>query len=290
MDYFKLINGFSSKNYYADPELTPFIKYYSIYNSSNIQSFINMQLISNDCVDLAIHLDDSSTMVNKNHEPEIMTSYIVGFWEIEKKKTITSVTNNHNCMGLIIHLTPLGVKKLLNCTLGDFYNRIVDADEILGKNIHFLQERLKNENSIDQRIYILNDFFKKLISGNFSGNQIDFSLMNKSIINSQSIPSVENLANLFNLSYRSLHRKFIMETALSPKAYLRIVRFNFLCRLLKKHSYIQLEDIIYRAGYYDMPHFVKEFKKIMNASPAKFLKKCKGKFMLARPILMENEA
>ncbi|PKQ60287.1 hypothetical protein BZG02_20015 [Labilibaculum filiforme] len=99
--------------------------------------------------------------------------------------------------------------------------------------------------------------------------------------------SVNDLATLLNCSDRTIRRLFKNELGICPKTYLKIIRFNLLCKKLESFPDLDWFDIVCECGYYDQMHFIHEFKSIMNCTPQSFMKKCKGRFYFHRPFLIE---
>jgi AraC-like DNA-binding protein len=95
--------------------------------------------------------------------------------------------------------------------------------------------------------------------------------------------SVGRLARELQMSYKSLYRLFVDEMGMSPKMYLKIVRFNRACYLLDYESKPNVNEIVYECGYHDQPHFIHEFKSIMKESPKHYLQPDRGKFYFDRP-------
>lgn len=62
---------------------------------------------------------------------------------------------------------------------------------------------------------------------------------------------------------------FHEQVGMAPKRYARIVRLN---ALLKEVSSSNWADLAARFGYYDQPHFVREFREFSGTTPTGFLR------------------
>jgi len=82
--------------------------------------------------------------------------------------------------------------------------------------------------------------------------------------------NVNELKNVFNLSYRSIHRLYTNKLGVSPKNFLSIVRFRKSINYFK--TFKKQIEIAYENGYYDQSHFLREFKKYSGNTPKKFIK------------------
>ncbi|MCQ5172788.1 helix-turn-helix domain-containing protein [Bacteroides fragilis] len=58
---------------------------------------------------------------------------------------------------------------------------------------------------------------------------------------------------------------------MSPKEYYRVVRFQRVLYLLQNNPEIEIADLTYSCGFYDLSHSVKDFKEFLGCSPTQYL-------------------
>ena len=82
---------------------------------------------------------------------------------------------------------------------------------------------------------------------------------------------VQDIADAMGITNRTLERHFMATVGMSPKKFLRIVRFKQAAQQLRlfKSSFM-LSDIAVQCGYYDQSHFIKEFKALYGDSPGTY--------------------
>ncbi len=73
------------------------------------------------------------------------------------------------------------------------------------------------------------------------------------------------------LSPRQLRRLFDFYVGTSPKMFCRIIRFQYFFHLLASSDGPGYNKLLYDAGYYDQPHFVKDFKSFFGLTPSEAL-------------------
>jgi AraC-like DNA-binding protein len=73
-----------------------------------------------------------------------------------------------------------------------------------------------------------------------------------------------------NLSERTVQHIFKTQYGLSPKQFLALNRFRHSLRLMEANPEASLSDIAYAAGFYDQPHFIREFRKHTMLTPKQF--------------------
>ncbi|WP_294465927.1 helix-turn-helix transcriptional regulator [uncultured Anaerofustis sp.] len=82
------------------------------------------------------------------------------------------------------------------------------------------------------------------------------------------ITSEEILKNIY-YSMRHLNRLFNLYVGMSIKSFSRLVRINKSFQLLNNNKFT-LDIICEKLGYYDVSHFVKDFKVVCNITPGEY--------------------
>lgn len=82
---------------------------------------------------------------------------------------------------------------------------------------------------------------------------------------------VADLAGEVGLSERQLRRRFRSAVGLSPKQAHRIARFRRAVRALVETTAPDPGRVAVRAGYYDQPHFNRDFKALAGVTPLEWL-------------------
>jgi AraC-like DNA-binding protein len=137
-----------------------------------------------------------------------------------------------------------------------------DADEIL--------KQLKAPIELEKKVELLEQFITRSIIN------LPDSLMVKAfeIIHQPSAAdtnSVGSLAESLKINDRTLRNHFKKEIGISPVAYLQLLRVHQAVHDMKKPLKNQA-DIYFDNNYFDQAHFIHEFKKIADMSPARFQK------------------
>ena len=75
------------------------------------------------------------------------------------------------------------------------------------------------------------------------------------------------------ISPRQLRRLFEFYVGNSPKMFSKVVRFQYFFQLLTSSQGPTYHQLLLDAGYYDQPHFNKDFKSLFGLTPGEVLKK-----------------
>lgn len=76
-----------------------------------------------------------------------------------------------------------------------------------------------------------------------------------------------NLLRDLGVSERQLERRFAATVGVSPKTYIRILRFNEALRLMKTHRYPTLASIAHELNFADQSHFIRDLKAFSGVTP-----------------------
>jgi AraC-like DNA-binding protein len=83
------------------------------------------------------------------------------------------------------------------------------------------------------------------------------------------LPTVTVLADNMGMGLRTLQRHFMDQLGVSPRQYLRYLRFERARQLLARGDH-RAVDIAMAAGYSDQAHFVREFRRFSGVTPGRW--------------------
>jgi transcriptional regulator GlxA family with amidase domain len=83
---------------------------------------------------------------------------------------------------------------------------------------------------------------------------------------------IEKLAYDANMSIKTFERKFTEQVGVSPKLFVRMIRFNKALSLKVSHSKKSWTSIAHMCGYFDQMHLIKEFILFSGETPSHFFK------------------
>lgn len=99
--------------------------------------------------------------------------------------------------------------------------------------------------------------------------------------------TVTELADRLGASRRTVERVMRREVGLPPTVFARILRVQAAIRRLRAAERPVLGRVALEAGYYDQPHFCREFRSLTTFSPSEFLARERGMteaFLESEPI------
>ncbi|PBG86230.1 AraC family transcriptional regulator [Clostridioides difficile] len=187
------------------------------------------------------------------------------FGPTTKPKTVGNIANRCDVI-LIIEFQPAGFFPLIGIQQSELIDKVVPFS-IINTSLDLEIKKIFNESlSIDKLILKLEELLISNIKIEYS---YEFILAIQLIIqNSGNISSQEISKKVF-YSSRHLNRLFNQYLGLSMKSFSRLVRINKSIKLLNNNK-TSLMSICNELGFYDIPHFIKDFKIVCGINPQKY--------------------
>lgn len=234
--------------------LTPYIAcYWTVeFKASNINKLHH--IIPDGCVDIIFDLNSLST-IQGAFVTELMTRFEV-------------INLFHDCslFGIRFYLTT--ASHFFQYPIAEFSGHQVFLEHIWGHEAVFLQEDISSARSMSEIIAKLE---AKLITFLPFKEQKSDPLLQTSIhymLAHQGIISIKSLSEKLSYSERHIRRTFQKEVGINPKELLNIIRFQFLLKKLNASPQAVFTDVALKSGFYDQPHFIKDFKRFYGNTPS----------------------
>lgn len=186
-----------------------------------------------------------------------------GLWE-----TTRSHIHSADHAVVIATFTATGASAWLHQPLDAFTNTTTDLSAVLACStlIDQLDEQLATAADHLARIRLVENFLLRYAEPDRFDPEIQAAVA--LIAQAQTTPRVDELAQQLGLSQSALERRFRRIVGLSPRKFVSLVRFR---QALQIHSTgADLTTVAHAAGYYDQPHFSKEFKRFAGQAPQAF--------------------
>lgn len=243
---------------YVQPhlELKNFISNYTI-------TFPSKDMMSDN---YAIVPHGSATLVHSCTSKNI---YGTLFGPITKPTYVGKLGNNFSLL-FIVEFQPAGYYAFSGMPQKEITDRVIDFEDVNPSMNRLMANELETSLSIHNLITKIDRLFLAHLKGAFFRQE--FSQVNNMIIRSGGTLSVKELSHNVFLSERHLGRLFDEYMGMGVKAFSRLVRVNMSIKLLQRHHYSLLQ-VSMEAGFYDMPHFINDFKAICGITPQEYRNK-----------------
>lgn len=160
--------------------------------------------------------------------------------------------------------------------MNELTDSVVPAESVFGNSIRDLREQLLAATSCGE-MFCLMEYFLLRCSGDrlhdtFAGRSIEYVL--NGILARPTHLNFQNLANEIGYSQKHFIDLFKRTVGVTPKQYLRIIRFQkVILDLEPGASFFDWSGLALQSGFYDQAHFINDFRDLSGFTPGEYLKR-----------------
>jgi len=210
---------------------------------------------------------------------DVYQSQISGHWSLQSPnllagqlRTYFYLQNTGTTGSVAIKLKPAALSQLFGLSMDQYVDQIIDLSSLAHPMLNGLTEKINTAVALKQTQQgelikeLLDNYFMKLVPS-ATANPLKQPL--DLIFQTNGMLTVAEMASAADVSERQLERLFKKYIGLSPKYYARIIRFNYIFKLItaKKCSWA---EVVYQSGYYDQSHFIRNFKAFTGEDPSAY--------------------
>lgn len=249
------------EDYIPTEQLRPFIKTYKIIES---QDEIVNRVLPNTSLAIAFRVKGQTNYIlGFNHE-HLPTSTISGL-----RKTVRLINYCNDTITIVVLFKETGASAFFRQPLYELFEESVSLDNYIPKQkVLLVEEKLAEALNNNQRIDIIEQFLISQLC-NFKTDHLIANAVDK-IYSMKGIVKIKELANTLYISNDSFEKRFRKIAGTTPKQFSSIVRMKSV--ISQKQQNQNIADIAFYAGYFDQPHFNKDFKLFTGQTPTDFFK------------------
>jgi AraC-like DNA-binding protein len=156
--------------------------------------------------------------------------------------------------------------------MNEMSDHVVDADLLWGDQFAFLREQLFEISQIDLKFQTVENFLLKHFQGRLVLNPAVEYAVNEILRQ----PDQINLARVSgSIGYSQKHfiGMFRQQVGITPKAYLKIIRFQKAITEIEERKDANWANISQDCGFYDQAHFINDFKFFSGFTPGEYVRR-----------------
>ncbi|MCG8572813.1 MAG: helix-turn-helix domain-containing protein [Spirochaetes bacterium] len=259
------MNHLSYTEYAPDPDLLDFIHcYYTMeYPLHDAFSLKNQRMLPLGNTELVIIVEGSFWEINDSQTKMIPQAFILG----QQTRYRCFVPGNTLKLFSVV-FKPFSLYFLLKISAKNHVNELIPVSTINSELTDFCC-RLRESKDNAARKKLCDSFF----TGMFLKQQPELKLPIRKIIQDLyqvNALSPKDAAQKFCISLSKLERNFKDYVGITYKHFHRIIRFSNLINLFPNDT--SWNHYIFELGYFDQPHFIKEFKEFTGLTPNHYFK------------------
>lgn len=153
--------------------------------------------------------------------------------------------------------------------LHELTDSVVDGDLVLTREIMDLRDMILEEPVIARKFitveqFLLKKFYRRLIPNPF----IEFAV--NTIVSSPGQMSIQQISGKVGFSQKHLIKLFKDHVGLTPKGFLKILRFQKAIEEIHTSRLPDWTRIAFESGFYDQAHFINDFKLFSGFTPKQY--------------------
>jgi AraC-like DNA-binding protein len=172
--------------------------------------------------------------------------------------------------GVELRLTPIGAHMLLGVPMDELTCRVVELEELFGREADELIERMHDARGWDGSFEVMDDWLLRRLADARGPHPAVEHTWERLVRSHGSVPVAE-LVQETGWSRRHLAARFREEVGLAPKPFARILRFRHAARELVRPDGRSLAEIALDCGYYDQAHLNRDFREFSGRSPTELM-------------------
>lgn len=137
-------------------------------------------------------------------------------------------------------------------------------------NIEKMTKELLTAETVERRIQMMSEMLLKYFERKKQDLDHHVGQAIQMIIKSKGVEPIRSIAEQIELNIRTLERRFLKETGLTPKQFAQIIQFQASLQQITVRDYSKLTDVVYENGYSDQSHFIRVFKAFTGKTPTSF--------------------
>jgi AraC-like DNA-binding protein len=173
--------------------------------------------------------------------------------------------------GIQIDFTLLGARQFIGAPLDGLVNRAVSLDEIVGARARDLTAALYDERGWEARFDLLDRVLAARLAETGALSTEIVWAWNR-LVGTDGQIAVGSLSGDLGWSRRRFIARFKEHVGLAPKTFARVLRFQRAVEVLKTGGADRLADVALDCGYYDQPHFDRDFRVFAGVTPTDLLR------------------
>ena len=254
--------------YFATPSnaLAPYIKrYWAIENSLDMNETCIQRMIPTGLPELLLYFTPRpKTLTGNKYLSDNVALYGQqnDFYDIE-------LTGNLSVFSIVFQ--PQGLMQFFRFPLHEICNQNVPLKHLSGQAGRDMEEKMGEAATFHQRVSIVENFLWTLLQK----NDADFEFRRISRIvelikGARGNINIRQMISEACLSRKQFERIFAERVGISPKQYLKIIRFQFAIFQRQQNANLNMTELSYESGYFDQSHFIRDFKSMCGMTPKQY--------------------
>ncbi|MFN8256324.1 MAG: AraC family transcriptional regulator [Bacteroidales bacterium] len=257
------------ENYIPAPPLNHFIEHFVYYKGYNPEHSVD-RFLPDGYTYVVFDLTDYPKYIYDNNSlKEIQSCRNVWFSGIREK--YITIPSGRDSEMFIIYFQKGKAYPFVEMPMNELTDFVVDGELVMSNEILNMRETLLECSTAQQKFQFAEKYLTKSFAGKLVLNPfIDYSV--NLILKNPHQLSISHLSGKVGYSQKHFIKIFRENVGLTPKSFLKIIRFQKAIREIEAKKFADWTEIAFESGYYDQAHFINDFKAFSGFTPNQYLK------------------
>jgi AraC-like DNA-binding protein len=228
------------------------------------------RFLPNGDTEILIDFHDTPQYVYDNHSlKEIQACHHV--WASGVRTEPITIPSGNGAAMMVISFKKGMAAPFFPFPMEEIRDSVVDADLVWGSEFGDLRERLLETKDIARRFQLVEDFLMRSFGSRLALNPcVSFAV--SEMANNPDRVSIARMNARIGYSQKHFTDIFRRQIGVTPKAYLKIMRFQKAVRTIDAAAEIDWPAVANECGFYDQAHFINDFKHFSGFTPEQYSK------------------
>lgn len=260
--------------------LSQFIDYFIYHEGFTPEHSID-RFLPDGNTEIIIDFDDVPKYIYDNETlKEIQACHHV--WASGVRTEFISIPSGKHSAMLVISFKKGMAYPFFPIPMNEISDCVLDADLLWGNKFSHLRERLREIKDLVKRFEAVETFLLKNFHSSLHLNPcVDYALAE--IIRQPDHINLRRMSEKIGYSQKHFIGMFKRQVGITPKAYLRIIRFQKAINEIEHSKAVDWTGISLDCGFFDQAHFINDFKSFSGFTPEEYLR-LKNEFLNYVPV------
>jgi AraC-like DNA-binding protein len=261
--------------------LNQFVDYFFFYEgyapSHSIERFL-----PDGNVELVIDLHDTAKFIYDNQSlKEVQACHHV--WVSGLRTEPISIDSGKEAAMIVVYFKKGMAHPFFSVPMNEISNCVLDADLLWGSWIGSLRERIVEARDVTSKFEILEDALLKQFESSLIRNPCIEYAVRQIVLNPDQV-SFTKMSQKIGYSQKHFINMFRSRVGITPKAYLKIARFQKAINEIEQRGTVNWTNISQDCGFYDQSHFINDFRLFSGFTPEEYLRR-KSEYLNYVPVV-----
>ena len=247
--------------------LSMYIKQYWFLEMEAFEA-VGERVVPSGCPELTFHF--ANHLLKRKHSDELQPGIIL----CGQKTDFFDVVPTGRTSMLSIQFYPHSIALFFDLPINELTNETLDMGTVIGAQARELEEQLDEIPAIEDKVKHIEKFLLRRLNRKqeYTWKRVCHNIQLINQHNGMITP--DQLASEACLSRKQHERIFRQMVGLSPKQFLKVIRFQYAIYAHQQYPFESLTELAYRCGYYDQSHMINDFHDLSDITPRQYFSTC----------------